>query len=593
MVTDHKSLVKIFGDRSLDEITNSRLFRLKQRSLSWRFRVVHVPGKSIPASDTFSRHPAQSEYDDFPEWIPSTPSGCVSAGHDKFAYLEACTVAASRASLDAIKVLSWEEVKNATTCDASLSRLKEYILKGFPDKSESMPLDLQPYWKYRERLSIVDQIILYNDRIVVPPPLRKQVCQILHSAHQGTNAMRQRAQATVFWPGITQSIDRARADCANCSAMAPSQAHLPPTEPFIPTYPFQAIAADYCTVAGQQYLIAVDRFSNWPEIHRIKPGSSESGALGLQALLRGYFATFGVVEEISSDGGPEFTAYSTQEFLRKWGVRHRLSSAYNARSNGRAEVCVKSMKRLIQNNVSHNGNTLTDAFTIAVLQYRNCPDPDNGLSPAEIVFGRTLKDALPRPPQRQIFDDTRVRPIWRSLWRERERTLRTRFARQLESLQLKTKPLLPLPEGDACRIQNQWGRFPLRWDKTGVVLQCRGNDQYLIKVDGSRRLTLRNRKYLRKVEPLCRPLLVNRQLSSKAVTPRPSLSDVPPHAPPADPVSAAPEQGQSAPPDGERDAPAAVPASEDTFADVVRRSARLRKPPAWHQDYHIGTFSFR
>jgi hypothetical protein len=32
VVTDHKPLVKIFGDRTLDEITNSRLFRLKQRT---------------------------------------------------------------------------------------------------------------------------------------------------------------------------------------------------------------------------------------------------------------------------------------------------------------------------------------------------------------------------------------------------------------------------------------------------------------------------------------------------------------------------------------------------------------------------------
>lgn len=33
VVTDHEPLVKIFGDRTLDEITNSRLFRLKQRTL--------------------------------------------------------------------------------------------------------------------------------------------------------------------------------------------------------------------------------------------------------------------------------------------------------------------------------------------------------------------------------------------------------------------------------------------------------------------------------------------------------------------------------------------------------------------------------
>ena len=55
VITDHKPLVKIFGDRTLDEITNSRLFRLKQR-----FDIEHLPGKSNSAADAASRHPSPS-----------------------------------------------------------------------------------------------------------------------------------------------------------------------------------------------------------------------------------------------------------------------------------------------------------------------------------------------------------------------------------------------------------------------------------------------------------------------------------------------------------------------------------------------------
>ena len=39
VVTDHKPLTKLFGDRTLDEISNTRLFRLKQRTLPWKFEV--------------------------------------------------------------------------------------------------------------------------------------------------------------------------------------------------------------------------------------------------------------------------------------------------------------------------------------------------------------------------------------------------------------------------------------------------------------------------------------------------------------------------------------------------------------------------
>ena len=57
VVTDHKPLTKIFGDRTLDEISNTRLFRLKQRTLPWHFRVEHLPGTTNLAADAASRYP--------------------------------------------------------------------------------------------------------------------------------------------------------------------------------------------------------------------------------------------------------------------------------------------------------------------------------------------------------------------------------------------------------------------------------------------------------------------------------------------------------------------------------------------------------
>ena len=56
--------------------------------------------------------------------------------------------------------------------------------------------------------------------------------------------------------------------------------------------------------------------------------------------------------------------------------------------------------------------------------------------------------------------------------------------------------------GDTLAIQNQMGNFPRRWDKTGVIIKFNGYDQYEIRVHGSRRITLRNRKFLRKIQPL-------------------------------------------------------------------------------------------
>ena len=59
VVTDHKPLVKIFSDRTLDEISNTRLFRLKQRSLPWYFQVHHKAGVTNSAADAVSRYPTE------------------------------------------------------------------------------------------------------------------------------------------------------------------------------------------------------------------------------------------------------------------------------------------------------------------------------------------------------------------------------------------------------------------------------------------------------------------------------------------------------------------------------------------------------
>ena len=42
---------------------------------------------------------------------------------------------------------------------------------------------------------------------------------------------------------------------------------------------------------------------------------------------------------------------------------------------------------------------------------------------------------------------------------------------------------------------------PNKWDKTGIVVEVRQFDQYVIRVDGSGRVTLRNRRHLRKYVP--------------------------------------------------------------------------------------------
>ena len=252
-------------------------------------------------------------------------------------------------------------------------------------------------------MTSVDGVVLYKGRVVVPKVLRQQALHLLHLAHQGETGMCLRSHEAMWWPNITSDISQIRAKCETCTKNAPTQLPLPPVHPPLPKYPFEMISSDYFNYNSHNYLLLVDRYSNWPAIRKCKDESANE----LITALREFFCTFGVPTAITTDGGPTYVAAATQEFLANWGVSHRLASAYNPHANMRSETAVKSMKRLIAAKVGPGGNINNDAIASALLSYRNTPDRDTQRSPAQILFARQLNDSLPCNPEK-----LKLRPEW-------------------------------------------------------------------------------------------------------------------------------------------------------------------------------------
>ena len=453
VAVDHKPLLKLLGDKHLEDIENPRLLNFKEKTLRYNFSLVHVPGKDHSTPDATSRHPTGTAEHMEINSITSTPDRLSKVFLEGLRVqpdeaeleeslaieqsvlgisLSALTAASSThpnpsqdsASLNAInmEVMTWSQVKEASSKDSTVTLLAEMIRAGLPEEKDQWPAQVEQFYWARNNLTTVGPVVLYRDRIIVPTSLQPEILDHLHSAHQGVSGMSSRATAAVYWPGMQSDIERKRAACSSCNSSTPSQPAPPPTPLPQPSFPFEQVCSDYFSHGGKNYLIIVDRYSGWLSIYSVSKGE---GAEMLIKTLKTHFCTFGISSELASDGGPEYKASSTQRFLRAWGVHHRLSSAYYPHSNQRAELGVKSAKRLIRENISPSGSLETDGFRRGLLAHRNTPDRDTGLSPAQVIFGRPIREFLPIIPMKY-----RPRPEWRLTMEQRELALARWHTRQ-------------------------------------------------------------------------------------------------------------------------------------------------------------------
>ena len=148
-------------------------------------------------------------------------------------------------------------------------KLTQYIQAGFPDTKGNLLLDLHEVWMIY--LLMMDKGIMCCDHerelhneslppdshfnndvsiITIPPSLRTEVHRVMHSVHREFTAMNERAEAIVFWPGITNDIQRDPENCSSCNLIAPCNPRLPPIEPLIPKVPFESIFYDYFLLKG-------------------------------------------------------------------------------------------------------------------------------------------------------------------------------------------------------------------------------------------------------------------------------------------------------------------------------------------------------
>ena len=78
-----------------------------------------------------------------------------------------------------------------------------------------------PYYATRHGLSIVNDVLLFRDRIVIPPSLQQRLISIVHEGHQGIVRTKQRLRQKVWWPGLNHNVESFIQSCHGCQVVGP------------------------------------------------------------------------------------------------------------------------------------------------------------------------------------------------------------------------------------------------------------------------------------------------------------------------------------------------------------------------------------
>ena len=114
------------------------------------------------------------------------------------------------------KSLTLQDIKEATIKDCQLTKLKSYIINGFPAHNYECVEDIHSFFDYRESLTIIDEMVMKDKRIVIPESLRDDALKVLHRSHMRIVKIKKCASTGMFWPKIYSDIENYLSTCFPC-----------------------------------------------------------------------------------------------------------------------------------------------------------------------------------------------------------------------------------------------------------------------------------------------------------------------------------------------------------------------------------------
>ncbi|CAM4584726.1 unnamed protein product [Caretta caretta] len=273
------------------------------------------------------------------------------------------------------------QIKKATRVDPVLSQVMDLMMHGKSRQTSPVSPDLVTYMS--RRLSIQSGCLLCRRHVIIPPPLRSQMLEQLHSGHRGIVRMKEIAQSYFWWPELDSAIEEKARACMSCQGVrnAPQWVPLHPWD--WPENPWQRIHVDFAgPLEGSMFLVVVvDAHSKWPEVSIMQSTTAESTI----QKLRGLFSHFGLPEQLVSDNGPQFVSQEFQNFMKANGIHHIMSAPYHPSTNALAERFVQTMKQALKS--ARGQHSIQKHLGTFLLSYRNTPHATTKASPTFLMMG--------------------------------------------------------------------------------------------------------------------------------------------------------------------------------------------------------------